>query len=123
MIDLSEYNDCYFPKKDGSYPVIKKNDYGIRPAGKKDECFYCHSKIGEQHKKDCVIVCKKVKLKATIEFVLDVPNHWEKENILYHYNNGTWCSDNLLNYLENWKDNHKNECLCRYTKIEIAEEE
>lgn len=123
MIDLSEYYENYFPNKDGSYPTVKKNDYGIRPAGKQDECFYCHSKIGEQHKKDCVVVCKKVKLKATIEFVSAVPNHWKKENILYHYNDGTWCADNLIYGLENWISNHKDECLCPYTKIEVVEEE
>lgn len=42
MIEEQNYLDEY-----GNPPIVKKDDTGIRPAGKPDECFYCHSKVGE----------------------------------------------------------------------------
>lgn len=60
------------------FPIVTKDDHGIRPAGKPDECFYCHSKVGEPHGRDCVTITKRVRLKATIEFEVEVPHSWEK---------------------------------------------
>ena len=120
MIDISR-KDVYYVGKNGEYPVVKKDDYGIRPAGKPDECFYCHSKVGEKHKKDCVVVCKKVKLKATIEYITDVPNDWDKEMIEFRFNKSAWCADNLIYDLYKWGKKHKKDCLCPYTKIELLD--
>ena len=89
---------------DGSYPLVKENDTGIRPAGKPDECFYCGSKVGEPHKHGCVTVVKKVKLKATIEYEKEVPADWDDEQIYYHYNLGTWCANNIVDDLKDYID-------------------
>lgn len=121
MIDISS-KDVYYVDENGEYPVVKKDDYGIRPAGKPDECFYCHSKVGEKHKKDCVVVCKKVKLKATIEFITDVPNDWDDEMINFKFNGSTWCVNNLIDDLHKWETNTEDDCLCNYTEIKLVEE-
>ena len=55
--------------------------YGIRPVGKPDRCLYCDSKIGDQHKEDCVIRSKTVVINFNIEMVVDIPEYWTKENI------------------------------------------
>lgn len=110
---------------DGSYPLVKEDDTGIRPAGKPDECFYCGSKIGEPHKHGCVTVVKKVKLKATIEYEKEVPADWDDEQIYYHYNLGTWCANNIVDDLKDYIDelNEYNDCLCHHSEIEVIEEQ
>ncbi len=110
---------------DGSYPLVKENDTGIRPAGKPDECFYCGSKVGEPHKHGCVTVVKKVKLKATIEYEKEVPADWDDEQIYYHYNLGTWCANNIVDDLKDYIDelNEYNDCLCHHSEIEVIEEQ
>lgn len=47
------------------WPLVDPNDDGIRPAGKPDECFYCNSKVGEEHGRQCCIVTKLVRLEYT----------------------------------------------------------
>lgn len=110
---------------DSSYPLVKENDTGIRPAGKPDECFYCGSKVGEPHKHGCVTVVKKVKLKATIEYEKEVPADWNDEQIYYHYNLGTWCANNIVDDLKDYIDelNEYNDCLCHHSEIEVIEEQ
>lgn len=105
-------------------PLVTKDDDGIRPAGKPDECFYCGAKVGEHHHYDCVTVTKTVKVKATVEYEIEVPLFWKKDNIEFHYNDGTWCADNIVNDLDNYiaKLNEKGECLCPYCKIEVLDD-
>jgi len=108
--------------QDERFPKVVENDYGIRPAGKPDECFYCHSKVGEHHKNDCVVVTKKVKVKFEIELELDEPHYWGKDNIEFRYNEGSWCSNNFLHLLEEAKQEH---CLCgklKATYVKVVDE-
>lgn len=44
-----------------NWPTVSADDPGIRPAGKPDECFYCHAKVGELHWPECCVVVKDVK--------------------------------------------------------------
>lgn len=83
-----------------TFPIVLLDDAGIRPAGKSDECFYCHQKVGTEHKKDCVILQKKVKMKYTFEVEIEVPWFWNKNQIEFHFNGSSWCADNALNTLE-----------------------
>ncbi len=43
------------------WPKVLPNDYGIRPAGKPDECFYCYQRVGQAHRSDCVTVLQLVR--------------------------------------------------------------
>lgn len=63
---------------------------------------------------------KKVLLKATITLEAEVPDDWNEEMINFHFNESSWCADNLINMLNNTikKLDDKEDCLCRYTEIE-----
>lgn len=111
-----------YKMKDGQNPVVQPDDYGIRPAGEPDRCFYCHRQVGEFHKDGCVMITKPVKIKATLYCEIDVPQHWDKERIEYHFNDGTWCADNLLNRLNRELEERGTDfCLCPYSKIEVID--
>lgn len=71
-------------------PSVLTNDDGIRPAGEPDECFYCHQKVGTPHREECVCVNKKVKVRAMIEYEVEVPFFWSKEDIEFHRNESSW---------------------------------
>ena len=90
-----------------------------RPASDKEQCFYCGSIIGDYHKKDCVYISKKVKVRAVIEYDIEVPSSWSAEDIEFHRNEGSWCSSNMLDEL-NEIDNEG--CLCDKVKFEFIEE-
>lgn len=95
-------------------------EYSIRPAGKNDECFYCHAKIGEQHKDGCVIRERTVNVDFTVRVVMSVPESWDEDQINWHYNKGTWCASNLLAALANREDSDR--CLCGITEAKYIGE-
>jgi len=88
---------------------FKVTEKAMRPASNKKECFYCNSKIGRFHEDDCVLVKKKVKVVATIEYEIEVPADWTEDNVHFHRNEGSWCTDNMIGELEELS---KDECLC-----------
>ena len=92
----------------------------IRPAGAGDRCFYCAQPVGEVHLNSCVLVNKKVRVCLTIEYEVDVPSSWKKENVEFHRNDGAWCSDNLISELEGIIE--KTGCLCSVAHFEYLED-
>jgi hypothetical protein len=88
---------------------INENDPGIRPAGKKDECFYCKMKVGDYHNIDCVILTKKNKYsilvddKVVAKLLWDDPIAWDNDQCDFHKNEASWCVDNALPYIK-WLD-------------------
>ena len=101
-------------------PLVLPNDDGIRPAGKPDECFYCGQKVGNPHLPECVILCRKVKVRYSYEIEIEVPWSWNKEDIEFHRNIGSWCADNTINEIEKYKRDN-NCCLCHCFKAEVLE--
>lgn len=95
-------------------------EYSVRPAGNPNECFYCHAKVGEQHKKDCVIRSRTVNLDVTMHIVMDVPEDWNEGQIDFHYNMSSWCASNLLTYLDHREDSGR--CLCNITDVKYVGE-
>jgi hypothetical protein len=93
-----------------NWPKVLPRDDGIRPAGPQDACFYCDRKIGEEHTRDCSTILKIVRLRYIYEVDVEVPYQWTRENIEFHRNMGTWCSDNSLDELE--AEKVKAGCLC-----------
>lgn len=91
----------------------------MRPASPLEECFYCGEPIGEFHKSECVLINKKVKIKMIVEYEIAVPNDWDQEEIEFHRNEGTWCSDNALDELEEIA--REDGCLCQKTTFEFVE--
>lgn len=90
-----------------------------RPANMNGKCFYCHQKIGDKHKVDCVLVKKKVKvkMKLEVEYEVEVPADWDKDQIEFHRNEGSWCANNALEELENLEG-----CLCDDAEFEYMED-
>jgi hypothetical protein len=94
-----------------------------RPNRRDGTCFYCSRAMGEPHENECVIASKAVVLRVTLEVVVDVPLHWTKENIEFHRNDGSWCSDNFIDRLAAWADKEDDEragpgCACASSSFE-----
>jgi hypothetical protein len=92
----------------------------MRPASLEEMCFYCHQPIGQEHKESCVLIKKKVKVRMTVEYIISVPNEWDKDQIEFHRNDSTWCADNAIKELEEFS---KGGCLCQYTNFEYLGDE
>jgi hypothetical protein len=86
----------------------------------KDSCFYCHEPIGEFHKDDCVLVNKKVKVMAIVEYEIEVPNSWDKQQIEFSRNLGSWCADNMLDEL--YTLSQEEGCLCDFVTFKYLED-
>lgn len=99
-------------------PIVKKEDE--RPAGKgSGHCFYCPSKIGKPHAKDCVLYTKTVTIRMIIEYPIEVPNAWDKDRIEFHRNESSWCVNNAIDELQEL--DKENGCFCGVTKFELVE--
>lgn len=101
--------------------TVKPSDE--RPARMDGKCFYCSQLIGAQHKPDCVIVSKSVTVRLVLDLVIVVPRHWDKDDIEFARNDGSWCKNNLLRDLGDWVDRtDKDEgarCACEGGRIEF----
>ena len=95
-------------------------DYGIRPAGSPNHCFYCSAVKGDEHKVDCVIRSRTIVMKMEVEMVLKVPEDWDKKQCEFHRNEGSWCSSNIIDELKRM-DNELG-CLCENTKFKFLRE-
>ena len=91
-----------------------------RPAGQPDRCFYCGQLIGEQHKEECVIRSRTVVVDFTFRTVLSVPEFWDEEQIRFHYNDGSWCADNILSELADRSE--KIGCNCSVCEAKFVRE-
>jgi hypothetical protein len=94
----------------------------MRPASNKEQCFYCKQKIGSHHNQDCVLINKKVKVRMIVEYEIEVPNHWDKEDIEFHRNDGSWCADNAIDELQEKFNNPDSSCMCLHSKFEYLGE-
>lgn len=97
------------------------DEYTIRPAGKQDECFYCHAKVGEQHKEDCVIRCRTVNVDFTIHAVMRVPEHWSEDDINFKFNESSWCASNFIGDLV-YREEELGKCPCFITEAKYVGE-
>lgn len=96
-----------------NWPVGK---HGVRPAGSPDHCFYCHTPVGEQHKSDCVIRSKTIVVETLVTHVITVPEHWDEDQVEWHYNNSR-CQDNTLQDLQALSE--RVGCLCSHIKTTV----
>ena len=53
-------------------------------------------------------------MKRVIQWVIDlpmeVPDEWDKDMIEFHFNESSWCCDNLIDELEKFSEEHG--CIC-----------
>lgn len=97
--------------KRDSWPVTPAD---ARPAGKPDECFYCHTPMEGEHLPDCVCRDRTVVIAATFELVVRVPENWDAAMVDFHLNESSSCDDNVLVKLDNLSDRLEKDgaCLC-----------
>ena len=96
-------------------------EYSVRPAGNSDECFYCHAKVGEQHKEDCVIRCRTVNVDFTIHAVMRVPESWNENDINFKFNDSSWCVSNVIEDIVR-REEILNKCPCFITEAKYIGE-
>lgn len=53
-----------------------------------------------------------------IKYEIDIPNNWDESDVLFHRNESTWCSSNMLKELQNVEN--KNGCLCSTVSCEAV---
>lgn len=94
-------------------------DYGIRPAGKPDECFYCGAKIATEHRMECVIRDKTVVVKVEMELVVKVPEDWDQNNIEFKYNDSSSCQDNIIQEINSMVERMNNDASCSCGLINV----
>jgi hypothetical protein len=63
---------------------------------------------------------KKVKIKMTAEYEMEVPKDWDKEMIEFHLNNSSSCHDNAIEDLIKYSVTIG--CSCDITKFEYIGE-
>lgn len=97
--------------------VTKK---AVRPAGPQDRCFYCRQIIGTPHDFSCVLLKRKVKVRLTVEYEVDVPAEWDKEQIEFHRNEGSWCANNALDELTALFRSENSPCMCELSHFEVV---
>ena len=90
------------------FKVTKK---AMRPASDKQQCFYCQQAIGDNHKDTCVLINQKIRIQVTTELEVSVPHHWDEGTVSFHFNESSWCANNLINIIE------ENGCICGVTDI------
>lgn len=79
-----------------------------RPAGKPEECFYCKRPAGTEHAASCTYPLKTVVCRVIVEYVREVPNCWSQQQIDFHMNKSSSCTDNLIDEM-----GRVGNCTCR----------
>lgn len=99
-----------------NFPVLPDDRYG----GDK-RCFYCKQDVGAQHAMGCVMRRRTVIVRITMNVPYEVPEDWDSDAIEFHLNESSWCSDNII---EDIQERHKKNgaCFCDLTEIEYIGE-
>lgn len=93
-----------------------------RPAGTAGRCFYCQREVGAKHDPACVLIKRRVRIRMTVEYEVDVPACWTDEDIEFHRNDGTWCANNALTELDALFGSEDGPCLCVAAKFAYVAE-
>lgn len=102
--------------------LVNNEDTRGRTGGK---CFYCAGMVGHPHDEECIIPKKKVKVRAIIEYEVDMPETFDDRMILFYLNEGTRCNDHIIEELEDLTKEDENgysPCLCWVSKYELVED-
>lgn len=69
---------------------------------------------------------KTVRVRATVEYDLRIPESMTKADIEFHRNEGTWCADGLVRELEDQVRSAEGEeyrpCMCGVVRVEVLDE-
>lgn len=95
-------------------------DDGSTPEKPLERCLYCAAAVGSEHEPRCAMRRRTVVLRAEVDYVCEIPEHWTAGDTDAFYNSGTWCADNLP---ADFKKHVGSElCLCDSTTIRFLRE-
>lgn len=100
------------------------SDEGIRPAGPKDECFYCRAKVGGTHGMECVIRQRTVIVELTIRVAALLPEWWDADAIEFKYNESSSCKSGILEDILAMQNRMRpaGNCLCGAGEVTFVRE-
>jgi len=84
-------------------------------------CPYCRTSEDGAHAFDCVTVKKTVRVRATVEYPLQVPAHWDDDMVKFSLNESSRCADQLIDDLRALITDET--CLCDYVVHEVVSDE
>lgn len=88
----------------------------VRPARQDGTCFYCWQPVSARHKKDCPALKRWVVIDYSVQIVEPWPENMSEEQITLRLENGAWCADNLIAYMERVKKASPDGCLCAFVQ-------
>jgi hypothetical protein len=102
--------------------LVRTSD--ARPAGPPDRCFYCGEAIGVPHKAECVCLEKAVVMRVSFDVVVSMPDGWTEDEINFRFNGSSWCANNFIDDLMQWRESVKSEvnCACGSFTAEMLRE-
>lgn len=66
---------------------------------------------------------KKVRVRLTVEYEVEVPADWDKEMVEFHRNESSWCANNLISELDEIFDHEDgSSCMCHAAHFEYIGE-
>jgi hypothetical protein len=118
-----------------AWPTVIAGGAGTRMEP--NQCFYCHQWAGQPHRTDCVAVKKRIEVKVTFEgknphsglWQTTVPHSWDDHSIEFHFNQGSWCSNNVIEHLTGWpritraemlRISRHDSCICYCTHFDLV---
>lgn len=99
---------------------VKREDWPGR-GGSPDACMYCKQTVGSDHAPDCVKRERTVVLAVTVHMVARVPQSWSEEQIVFKFNESSYCLDNLIDDMVERKKN-TDDCACSLIKCAFVGE-
>lgn len=96
------------------------NESDTAPAGMPNQCFWCKREIGKEHDLGCSRVQRAVKIRFSVELIVDVPRSWDAAMIEFHRNDSSWCANNILPDIERHCSSDR--CICPVSEIKYVGE-
>lgn len=97
---------------------------GVVCKSAETHCRYCRAGVGTPHRFDCPIPRKTVLLKVHANLIVDVPQNWTDEDVEFHFNESSSCTDNVLNNLtrQTARLGATQGCSCGSVQVEYSRE-
>jgi hypothetical protein len=100
------------------------SDRDVSNSSDSTMCCWCRSKLGEEHEVECVRRKATVVVRMLIEYVIEVPESWDDDQIEFHRNDSSWCAGNAASELEKLFEymEKRGDCPCMRVKYDYVRE-
>ena len=95
---------------------LTTEDNGPRPAGLPGRCFYCGSRVGDFHDRECACRKRTVVVQISFDMCLSVPQSWSEKDITNFVAGRKNCIDNQLREMQESADRRGEGCLCGFLR-------